>query len=95
MSARAWLQIGLLFLAAGDVAIGIWAYGFPHAFYNGLPTVNMMPPYNRHFVSDVGAFFISQGIVMGAAANFHGVPHRVCRLGRVSHLRRLACNISR
>lgn len=66
--ARGWLRTGLGFLAAGDIAIGAWAYLAPGSFFDDVPTVSTLPPFNAHLVSDVGAFFISQGVVLAAAA---------------------------
>lgn len=68
MRARSWLRAGLIFLAAGDVLTGAWAYLLPHYFYNDVPTVAMSPPFSQHFVSDVGAFYLSQSVVLAAAA---------------------------
>jgi hypothetical protein len=68
MEARSWLRVGVLLLGVGDVAIGAWAYLLPHTFYNNVPTVAMDPPFSQHFVTDVGAFFVAQGVVMVAAA---------------------------
>jgi hypothetical protein len=36
--------------------------------HNDIPTVAMDPPFSQHFVSDVGAFYISQGVVLVLAA---------------------------
>ena len=68
MRARSWVRAGLIFFGAGDVLIGAFGYLFPHHFYNDIPTVAMDPPFSQHFVSDVGAFYISQGVVLVLAA---------------------------
>jgi hypothetical protein len=68
MRARPWLRAALIFFAVGDLLIGAWAYLLPHYFYNDIPTVAMNPPFSQHFVSDVGAFYISQGVVLVLAA---------------------------
>lgn len=68
MRARSWVRAGLIFFAVGDVLLGAFAYLLPHHFYNDVPTVAMDPPFSQHFVSDVGAFFVSQGVVLAAAA---------------------------
>jgi hypothetical protein len=68
MPARSCLRAGVLILGVADLTIGVWAYLLPHAFYNGVPTVAMMPPFNQHFVTDAGAFFVAQGVLMVAAA---------------------------
>jgi hypothetical protein len=66
--ARSWLRAGLIFFAAGDLLIGAWAYLLPHSFYADVPTVALDPPFSQHFVSDVGAFYVSQGVVLALAA---------------------------
>jgi hypothetical protein len=68
MWSRRWLRVALIFLAASDLAVGAWAYLFPHSFYSGMPTVDMDPPYSQHLMSDVGAMFVAQGVVLVVAA---------------------------
>ena len=48
------LLAGLFF-----VALGVWAFFGPHSFYVRLAH---FPPYNRHFLHDVGAFQIGIGL---------------------------------
>jgi hypothetical protein len=50
------LVAGLLTLAAG-----IWAFAAPSSFYRSIAT---FPPYNRHFVHDLGAFQIGLGVTL-------------------------------
>jgi hypothetical protein len=66
--AQSWLRAGLIFFAAGDVLIGALAYLLPRSFYDDVPTVALDPPFSQHFVSDVGAFYLSQAVVLAAAA---------------------------
>lgn len=33
-----------------------------------MPTVSADAPFNQHLMSDIGAFFLAQGVVMAAAA---------------------------
>jgi hypothetical protein len=68
MWSRRWLRAALTFLAAADLAIGAWAYLAPHSFYTGIPTVDMDPPYSQHLMTDVGAMFVAQGVVLVVAA---------------------------
>jgi uncharacterized membrane protein len=51
---------GLFFLVPG-----IWAFVDPRGFYDG---VAEFPPYNRHFIHDIGAFQIGIGVALLAAA---------------------------
>jgi len=50
------LLAGLFF-----VALGVWAFFGPHSFYVRLAH---FPPYNRHFLHDVGAFQIGLGAAL-------------------------------
>jgi hypothetical protein len=68
MLARSWLRAGLIVLTATSLVPGIWAYLFPHSFYSDVPTVAADPPFSEHLMTDVGAFFLAQAVVMTAAA---------------------------
>jgi hypothetical protein len=68
MRPRSWLRAGLVILAATDLALGAFAYLFPRSFYNDVPTVSADPPFSQHLLTDIGAFFLAQGVVMAAAA---------------------------
>jgi len=43
------------------LAAGIWAFAAPSSFYRSIAT---FPPYNRHFVHDLGAFQIGLGVTL-------------------------------
>ena len=43
------------------VTFGAWAFFAPRSFYD---TLAVFPPYNRHFIHDVGAFQIGLGAVL-------------------------------
>lgn len=43
------------------VAVGLWAMAAPESFYG---TTALFPPYNQHFLQDVGAFQIGLGAVL-------------------------------
>jgi hypothetical protein len=67
------LRVGLVLLAAVQLAQGLWALSAPRAFYNGFPFpghpwVALLPPYNEHLVRDVGAFSLALTTMLGAAA---------------------------
>lgn len=47
------------------VAFGLWAFFDPVSFYDSIAE---FPPYNRHFLHDIGAFQIGLGAVLLAAA---------------------------
>ncbi len=46
------------------VGPGLWAMLAPESFYASVATY---PPYNQHFVHDIGAFMIGLGVTLGAA----------------------------
>lgn len=54
-------------IAAGIVFVGdgLWAMAAPESFFDVL---GQCPPYNQHFVQDVGAFQIGLGAVLLIAA---------------------------
>jgi hypothetical protein len=43
---------------------GLWAMVAPESFY---ATVAQYPPYNRHFIHDIGAFMLGLGATLGFA----------------------------
>ena len=43
---------------------GIWAFAAPRSFYD---TVATFPPFNGHFLADIGAFLIGIGVVLLAS----------------------------
>jgi len=45
----------------GLVAFGAWAFFSPKSFYD---TLAVFPPFNRHFIHDIGAFQIGLGAVL-------------------------------
>ena len=51
--------------AAVWVLNGLWAFAAPRSFYD---TVATFPPYNVHFVHDIGAFSIGLGAVLALAS---------------------------
>jgi hypothetical protein len=54
--------VGLIALVL--VATGLWAMLAPESFYAG---VAVYPPYNRHFIHDIGAFNLGLGATLGFA----------------------------
>ena len=47
--------------AAGWILTGVWAFFAPRSFYDTLAT---FPPYNLHFLHDIGAFSLGLGAVL-------------------------------
>ena len=58
------VQIVTAVLALVLVAVGLWALLAPHAFYENAAHY---PPYNEHFVHDIGAFALGLGVCLLAA----------------------------
>lgn len=68
-----------------SIGAGLWAMTAPHSFYGQAAT---FPPYNRHFVHDIGAFQIGLGSCLIAALAFGDALLVVLignALGGVSH----------
>jgi hypothetical protein len=86
---RAWIQAGLLFLAATTVNGSLWALPFPHSFYENFPLpgrdwVSALGPYNEHLVRDYGALNLALGILLVATAIFF--ERRLIRVALVAWL---------
>lgn len=63
-------RVALTYLALIGIAVGVWAYGFPHGFYRAFPGlgrtwVSMDGPYNEHLVRDAGSAFLMMGALSG------------------------------
>ena len=61
MSHRTVARLGLAYLSAIALALGIWAGGAPRSFYENFPGLGMTwvsvdGPYNEHLVRDVDVF---------------------------------------
>jgi hypothetical protein len=54
-------------LGVVSIGAGLWAMLAPHTFYDEVAT---FPPYNRHFIHDIGAFQIGLGSCLIAALAF-------------------------
>ena len=62
---QGWVRGVALLGAAAFLGFGLWAFVAPAAFYD---TAAVFPPYNAHFVRDIGAFQVGLGAVLGLAA---------------------------
>ena len=62
--ARRWAPYAGWVFAVVWVLNGLWAFVTPKSFYD---TVATFPPYNVHFIHDIGAFSIGLGAVLGLA----------------------------
>jgi hypothetical protein len=65
---RTVLRVGLVVLAANELALGFWAATFPESFYNNVPTVDLTPPYSEHLFRDFGGATLGIAVVLIAAA---------------------------
>jgi len=64
---RTVLRIGLVVLAANELALGFWTALFPESFYNDVPTVDLAPPYSEHLFRDFGGATLGIALVLIAA----------------------------
>ena len=62
------LRIGLSLLALIELVLGVWTLFLPESFYDGVPTVNLTPPYSEHLFRDFGGATLGLAIVLAAAA---------------------------
>jgi hypothetical protein len=64
---RTVLRIGLIVLAANELALGFWTAFSPESFYNDVPTVDLTPPYSEHLFRDFGGATLGIAVVLIAA----------------------------
>ncbi|MEV0053088.1 hypothetical protein AB0H34_21590 [Saccharopolyspora shandongensis] len=97
---RRWLRIGLAFLTATQLVVGLWALLLPARFF-ALEVVGMGMAYNKHLMLDYGAMTLASAVVLGAATINMGqwitrtalvmyltwaVPHFFVHLTMLDHL---------
>src|SRR3712207_2419813 len=75
LSRLGWLRVGLLFLAASGLGVGLWPLPFPRAFYEAFPLpgrdwVSALGPYNEHLIRDYGGLNLAFGVLFLFAALF-------------------------
>jgi hypothetical protein len=58
----------LVALATTSAAIGATAAFSPGFFYDSVPGVDLLPPYNNHLLTDVGAFYLGFAVLFGWGA---------------------------
>lgn len=66
------VRIGLLFLAASVLPVGLWALVSPRSFHDDFPAagrhwVSALGPYNEHLTTDVGAAYLALGVLLALA----------------------------
>lgn len=86
----------LVYLAASEALVGVWATFFPRSFYDDFPGVGRVwvavdGPFNEHLVRDVGQLSLALAVVsLAAAVTMHLVTVRVAAvalaLNGVPHL---------
>src|SRR5262245_7341721 len=69
---RAVVRGGLGVLAAVNLWWGAWALGAPRGFFDAFPGwghrwTAAYPPYNEHLVNDLGATFLTLGVLLAVA----------------------------
>lgn len=68
-----WVRVGLIYLMASFLSVGIWATVAPTVFFDEFPGggrrwVAGDGPYNAHLVSDTGNGFLAVGVILALAA---------------------------
>lgn len=61
------LRILLIAIAVLNIATGFVVFFAPTYFYDTVPGVSMMGPFNLHFIRDVGLAYFGSGLLMVAA----------------------------
>ena len=77
MNARRWVRVGLGYLTASFLVVGLWATLDPRGFFDSFPGggrrwVAGDGPYNAHLVGDAGVGFLAVGLVLLLAAVWMG-----------------------
>jgi len=72
---RTGLRIGLLFLVATALGVGLWALFLPRVFYDDFPFpgrdwVSTLGPYNEHLIRDYGELNLALAVLLAFAAIF-------------------------
>ena len=57
-----WERVTAGLFGVALLSSGLWAMAAPESFY---ATVAQYPPYNRHFIHDIGAFMLGLGATLG------------------------------
>jgi hypothetical protein len=65
ITALAW-TLGVL--AAVSLFVGLYAFVWPHSFYDHVLGVDRLPPYNQHLLTDVGGFYLGFAVLFAWAA---------------------------
>jgi Domain of unknown function (DUF4345) len=55
-------------LAAVSLFVGLYAFIWPHSFYDHVLGVDRLPPYNQHLLTDVGGFYLGFAVLFAWAA---------------------------
>jgi len=66
------VRIGLLFLAASALPVGLWALISPRSFHDDFPAagrhwISALGPYHEHLITDVGAAYLALGVLLTLA----------------------------
>ena len=64
MTPRTLARAALAIVAVFNLVIGVWAFFAPRSFFEN---VGAFPPYNEHFIHDIGAFELGLGVTAAAA----------------------------
>lgn len=55
----------LIVLAVVNILTGLQIFFMPQFFYDNVPGVSMMGPFNLHFIRDAGLSFLAAGLMQG------------------------------
>lgn len=57
----------LIAMAVLNLATGVVVFFLPQFFYDTVPGVSMMGPFNLHFIRDVGLAYFGSGVLLATA----------------------------
>jgi hypothetical protein len=76
-----YVKVVVALAAIVQVGSGAWAFFAPRSFYDAIAT---FPPYNVHFLHDIGAFLLGIGVALAGALRWRDALYVVLLGGAVA-----------
>lgn len=73
------LRLLLVALATGNVLTGLVIFVVPQWFYDTVPGVQMLGPFNAHFIRDAGLSYGASGLIV--MLGWHRRDYLLCMAG--------------
>jgi hypothetical protein len=83
-------------LGAVSLVVGLYAFIWPHSFYDHVLGVDRLPPYNQHLLTDVGGFYLGFAVLFawGAVDRGRALVLAVCAAWVVVQALHLAYHVT-